>query len=725
MKVIFKILKIMLTGLAIFLGILVIAFFVLRINPKPEIISLERSVISEEEIDKMALKAVGQMSIEEKVQMMSPRLKSMLKFGLEILGDGGKYNHHSYQAGGNERLRIPTIRFFDGPRGLVSGKATCFPVSMSRAATFDPELEFRIGKAISEEIRASDGNYFGGVCINLLRHPAGGRAQEGYGEDSFLTGQMGSYLTKGVQTNNVMACIKHYALNNQENTRFKVNVNVDERVLREVYLAHFKECIDNGAASLMGAYNKFRNEQVCASSYLLTKVLREDWGFKGFTISDFVWGVRNTEASATAGLDIEMPAVTYYGDKLVKAVNDGKVAEHYLDESAFQIARTVLKFETAPDPLADYPKSLIGSKEHISLALETAEKSIVLMQNNNSVLPFDKTKIKKVLVVGKLAETKNIGDHGSSQVRPEYVITPLEGLTNQYSSTIDFIYDNGNNLDTLKKKVSSADAVIYVVGYNHNDEGEFISDKKKFPGGDRKSLRLHEDESKMLIETGSLNKNSAAVLIGGSAIIVEEWKDKVNSIIHAFYPGMEGGTAIAKVLFGDVNPGGKLPFTVAKDESQYPDFDITATEVTYNRYHGYIRLDHEGTEAAFPFGFGLSYTEFTQDSMIVKIEDEHIVVSLNVTNTGTRKGDQVIQLYVGFDNSEVEREHKLLKGFQRVTLDQGESKRILIKCPFDKIKYYNPETNSWLLEKMEYQVYMGSSSNEKDLIKGSLLMNKN
>jgi beta-glucosidase len=714
-----KILRKILTGLFILIGLLVIAFFILKINPKPKIIRLERRIISEEEVDKMAYKAIGQMTIDEKVQMMSPRLKSMLKFGLEMLGDGMKYNQHSYQAGGNERLNIPTVRFFDGPRGLVNGKATCFPVSMGRAASFDKDLEFRIGAAISSEIRAIEGNYFGGVCINLLRHPAGGRAQEGYGEDSYLTGQMGSALMKGIQTNNVMACIKHYAVNNQENTRFKVNVEVDERVLREVYLPHFEECVNNGAASVMGAYNKFRGNQACASSHLLTQVLKENWGFKGFTVSDFVWGVYNTENSAIAGLDIEMPCVQFYGKKLVTAVKEGKVPEKYIDESAFRITRTVLKFETAPDPVSEYPKSIIGCKEHVDLALEAAEKSIVLMQNNHSVLPFDKTKIKKILVVGKLAKTENIGDHGSSQVRPEYVVTPFEGLISNYSSAIEFTYDSGEEISLLKKKIAEANAVIYVVGYNYNDEGEFITNSKGSPGGDRKSIRLHEDESRLLQETGSLNQNSVAVLIGGSAIIVEEWKDKVNSIIHAFYPGMEGGTAIAKVLFGDVNPGGKLPFSVAKDESHYPGFDRMATEVTYDRYHGYIKLDHDGNKAAFPFGFGLSYTEFSQDSMNIKLENDQIAASVKVTNIGDRQGDQVVQLYIGFDNSTVEREHKLLKGFERVSINSGESRRITIKCPFDKIKYYDPKTNSWILEKMEYQGYLGSSSDEDDLIKKS------
>lgn len=706
-------------GLLIFLAVLLLAFFILRINPKPEIIKLERRAVSDEEIDKMARDAVGKMKLEEKVAMMTPVLKSMLKFALEMAGNGMKYNHDSYQAGGNERLNIPTMRFFDGPRGLVSGEATCFPVSIARAASFDRELEYRIGDVIGKEVRAAQGNYFGGVCINLLRHPAGGRAQEGYGEDSYLTGQMGVSLMKGVQSNNVMACIKHYAVNNQENTRFDVNVEADERVLREVYLPHFMECVDNDAASVMGSYNKFRGDQVCASSYLLTKVLKEDWNFRGFVISDFIFAVKDTELSARAGLDIEMPTTIFYGNKLLKAVKDGRVPENHIDESAFRIARTVLKYEMVPDPLPDYPESLIGSGEHIALALEAAERSIVLMQNNNKVLPFDRKETKRVLVAGKLAVSQNIGDHGSSRVRPAYIVTPLDGLKKLYGSEVEFIHDSGENTDSLKEKIRKADAVVYVVGYNHDDEGEYATKSKYTTGGDRKSLRLHESESRMIRETAMLSKNSVVVLIGGSAIIVEEWKDKVNGIIHAFYPGMEGGTAIAKVLFGDVNPGGKLPFTVASDESHYPGFDINATEVTYDRYHGYIKLDHDGNKASFPFGFGLSYTEFSHDSLSVECGPDGVVASLIVTNTGERKGDQVIQLYIGFDGSKVEREHKLLKGFERVSLNPGETRKVSISCPFERLRYYDPVSGSWILEKMEYQLYLGPDSDEGDLLKGT------
>ena len=722
MKILKKILKgILLTILSI-IALLVIAFFVLRINPKPEIIELERKVMSDAQIDQWARELVDQMSTEEKVQMMSPRLKSNLKMVLEILSDGQRYNQRSYQAGGNERLNIPTMRFFDGPRGLVSGEATCFPVAMARAASFDCDLEFKIGEVIGKEIRAKDANYFGGVCINLLRHPAGGRAQEGYGEDSYMLGQMGSSLMGGVQKHNVMACIKHYALNNQENTRFTINVEADERVLREVYLAHFKECVDNGAASLMGAYNRFRGDQCCESPYLLRTVLKEDWDFTGFTISDFVWGTRDTEKAANGGLDIEMPAIQEYGKNLVNAVKDGRVSEKIIDESAFRVARTVLKFETTPDLLSAYPESLIGNKDHIDLALEAAEKSMVLMQNKQGVLPFDRSEVERVLVLGGLAITENIGDHGSSRVIPSYVVTPLEGLQNLYDSKIEFTYDSGEDIEKVKEIAEDVDAVIFVLGYNHDDEGEFIGIGKKEVGGDRKSLRLHETESKLIQEVGHMNKNSVVVLIGGSAIIVEEWKEQVNGIIHAFYPGMEGGTAIAKTIFGDNNPGGKLPFTVASDESHYPEFDRLGEEATYDRYHGYIKLDRDENKAAFPFGFGLSYTTFTHEHAVVSIQDDAVEVSVYVTNTGTLQGDQVMQLYIGFDNSAVEREHKLLKGFQRFTLNPGESKTVTLSCPFDKFKWYNPEAGAWELEHMEYQAYIGSSSDEEDLIMESFVI---
>ncbi len=712
-----KLKKILIIFISIILTIFLLIIILKAFDTKPAVMSINRSVQSSEAVDEKARELVSQMSLEEKVAMMTPALKSNFSFIMEILSDGQKYNYQAYAAGGNERLGIPSMRFFDGPRGMVSGEATCFPVSMQRAASFDPELERRVGEVIGKEIRANGGNYFGGVCINLLRHPAGGRAQESYGEDSYLLGQMGSALMRGVQTHNVMACIKHYALNNQENTRFEIDVDCDERVLREVYLAHFKECIDNGAASVMGAYNRFRGDQCCESPHLLRTILKDEWGFKGFTISDFVYGVRNTEKAATAGLDIEMPATNFYGENLVKAVNEGKVDQASIDEAAFRIARTILKFETAPDPLPQYPESLIGSSDHAALALEVAEKSMVLLKNENLVLPLETSKTKNVLVIGELAVAENIGDHGSSQVRPKYVVTPMQGLEKLYGDKINFEHYSGKDITKAKALAKNADAVIFVVGYDHDDEGEFMDMGFGEIGGDRTSIRLHDNESKLLQEVGPENGNSIVVLIGGSAIIVEEWKDKISGIIHAFYPGMEGGTAIAKTIFGDVNPSGKLPFTIPTDESHLPAFDRLGKSATYDRYHGYIKLDQDGHRAAFPFGFGLSYTTFTQDSADINLVDGNMEFSVNVTNTGNRTGDQVVQLYIGFDNSSVEREHKLLKGFQRVSLEPGETIRVKIPCPFEKLKWYNPEAKAWELEKMKYEAYIGTTSDEKDLIK--------
>jgi beta-glucosidase len=716
MQLLKKILKVGLYAILSLVVLLVGAYLILRIDTKPELIVLERKAMTDAQIDRRARELVDQMTLEEKVGMMSPVL-SIPQFAAEFISDGLRYNQHAYQAGGNERLGIPTMRFFDGPRGMVSGEATCFPVAMARAAAFDRDLEYRIGEVIGKEIRANGGNYFGGVCINLLRHPAGGRAQETYGEDSYLLGQMGSALLRGVQGQNVMACVKHYALNNQENTRFEINVEADERTLREVYLPHFKECVDQGAASVMGAYNLFRGDQACESPYLLTTLLREEWGFKGFTISDFIWGIRHTERAANAGLDIEMPFVQDYGKHLLQAVEEGRVAESTVDESAFRITRTILKFELAPDPVAEYSAALIGSEDHIALALEAAERSMVLMQNTDGVLPFAADELQEVLVVGRLAQTENIGDHGSSRVIPEYVVTPWQGLEAQYGDRVSFTYTSGEDIEQTKALARQADAVVFIVGYDHDDEGEYIFQGGVEIGGDRTSLRLPAAESELLRAVGPENPNSVAVLIGGSAILVEEWKDRVNGILHAFYPGMEGGTAIAKTLFGAVNPGGKLPFTVAADESHYPAFDRLAKEVTYDRYHGYSKLDRDQHRAAFPFGFGLSYTTFEHDSAEVRLRDSLIEVSATVRNTGTRTGDQVLQLYIGFDQSAVEREHKLLKAFQRVTLAPGESRRVTLTCPLERIRWYNPDRGQWELERMTYEAYIGSSSAEEDLIR--------
>ncbi|MFW6270695.1 MAG: beta-glucosidase family protein [Bacillota bacterium] len=691
-----------------------------------------------------AEKLVEQMSLEEKVYLMSGKVS--MEDMMADMKKGKHYNHVPYPAGGNERLGIPEMKFCDGPRGAVQGNSTCFPVSMARGATFDTNLEKRIGKAIGKEVRAHGGNYFGGVCINLPYNPGWGRSQETYGEESFHLGQMGSSLVKGVQEENVIACIKHYAFNSMEISRCKVNVTADKRTEREVYLSHFKDCIKAGAASVMSAYNLYQGVPCGHNDYLLNQVLKDEWDFDGFVISDFIMGVRDTVEAASGGMDVEMCHTKYFGDNLIEAVKEGKVKEEKIDEAALRIVRTLLAFTGADNK--DYSSDIIGCKEHISLAQEAAEKSMTLMKNDNEVLPFSREEVNKIAVIGKLADVENIGDHGSSRVFPEYVVTPLEGIENIAGDETEVIYVEGNDLDKAKKAAETADAVVFVVGYGPFDEGEYtdidafedinvdnMDNREEFDeeeagvgsevgaGGDRTdSLGLHEDEIDMIKIIGPLNENSAVVLIGGNMIMIEEWKNRVSAIIMAYYPGMEGGTAIARTLFGEVNPGGKLPFVVPYREEDLPQVDWDTSEQHYNYYHGYAKLEKEGIEPSLPYGFGLSYTEFEISNAVFKVEGNQIVSSCEVENTGERKGEEVVQLYVGFSNSRVDRPVKLLRGFERISLAPGEKKKVEVTCPLEKIRWYNPEKEEWELESMEYEIYIGTSSDNKDLIKGTFVI---
>lgn len=669
-----------------------------------------------------------QLSLEEKVHFMSGNLT--LEDMMKDMQAGHHYNEWPYEAGGNKRLGIPSMRFVDGPRGAVTGvaKTTAFPVSMARGAAFDLDLERRIGKAIGKEIRATGGNYFGGVCINLPPNPGWGRSQEVYGEDSFHLGAMGSALSEGVQSEAVIACVKHYAFNSMENARFTVDVKADKRTEREVYLSHFKDVIDSGAASVMSSYNQYQGEYAGHNHYLLNQVLKEEWDFDGFVVSDFIWGLRDTVKGANGGLDIEMNDTKHYGQKLVDAVKDGKVSEETVDKAVVRIIRTLLAFEEAYNN--DYGEEVLASKEHIGLALEAAEKSLTLMQNKKETLPFNKNEIRTVAVIGKLADEENTGDHGSSRVYPPYVITPLEGIKRELGSE-NVIYNDGSDLESAKADAERADAVVFIVGYNYDDEGEYVggSDSNEITagaafdsmGGDRKdSLGLHDDEINLINTVGPINNRSVAVLIGGNMIMIEEWKESVSSIIMSYYSGMEGGTALANVLVGQVNPSGKLPFVVPTNESHLPQIDWEADEIIYDYYHGYTKLDKEEIEPSLPYGFGLSYTTFDMSNAEFTVDNDYIEAAVDVKNTGDRSGDEVVQLYIGFSNSSVNRPVKVLKGFARVSLQAADEKTISIKVPVEKLKWFNPDTNKWELEQMDYEVYIGNSSSTKDLLKGTV-----
>lgn len=663
---------------------------------------------SKETIRLFVEEMLPQLTVAEKIGIMSGQVTE--KKLLDDLFLIEHYNVKPYPTMAVERLGLPNVRFVDGPRGVVAGSATCFPVSMARGATFDRELEEEIGKAIGAEIRAQGGNYYGGVCINLPRNPRWGRAQECYGEDQYHLGEMGAALTRGIQSQNVMACIKHFAMNSIENARFKADVYADKRTLHEVYLPHFKRCIEEGAASVMGAYNKVYGEQASESKLLLRDILRDKWGFEGFTLSDFLWAVKDAVKAVKNGMNIEMPCFCHYHDEIPKALEEGTLEMADLDEAVGYILRTILYYETRKDP-KEYTPDVLACPEHIAIAKRAAEESMVLLKNEGSILPFSKEKTDKILVLGVLGDTENIGDHGSSKVHPYYTITPLRGLMKKMP-TAQVLYNDGTNLERARELAADADAVVIVAGYIHSDEGEYLADRSDIAemGGDRKSMRLHQRDIDLIQGVKGINKNTIVSIVGSSAILIDEWEADVPAIIFSFYSGMEGGNALADILFGDICPSGKLPYTVAMSEEDYPFFDPDCTHADYEYYHGYCKMEKEERNVLYPFGYGLSYTTFAISEPSIETFADHAKITVTVKNTGKVTGAEVIQLYVGCEGSAVDRPVKVLKDFERVTLNPGEEKLVSLSVTKKSMAYFDEAKDDFTEEDITYIAYIGNCS---------------
>lgn len=646
---------------------------------------------------------VDQMTLKEKIYIMSANetLKDYLKGYVKKV----RYNEVPYVAGGVERLGIPPIRFCDGPRGVDSGSSTCFPVSMARGATFNPALEEEVGIAIGEEVRAHGANFFAGVCINLPYNPGDGRSQETYGEDSYHLGEMGAALVRGVQSQNVAACIKHYAFNSMENSRFKVDVTANKRTEREVFLPHFKRCLDEGALALMSSYNKYQGTYCGHHRYLLRDVAKGEWGFEGPVMSDFLMGVRDTVEGITGGQDIEMRICRVYSyRKVKKALDQKKISIDMINEAAVRIVEMLLMLQDETED-KKYPASLIASEEHTELARRVAEEGITLIKNDG-MLPLQKEQ--KIVLLGDLADEKNIGDHGSSCVNPPYVVTLTQAMKNEYSN-VSFIWVPTSDAEESLSLLREADAVVAVCGLRHCDEGEFMPQKKTDRGGDRSSLSLHEEDLRLIELASRSNRNTAVVLMGGNAIMMHDWKDKVKAIVMAYYPGMEGGNALARILMGDVNPSGKLPFVIATDEKDYPRVNWDTDHQFYDYYHGYRKLDKEEKKADVPFGYGLSYTSFElKNPLLISSDEEEGVFEVTVKNTGERDGAEVVQLYVGFPDSLVDRPIRTLAAFEKVWVGAKGEKTVQLTVKKDRLGWYDEKTGCFVQDTI-YEAYIGNS----------------
>lgn len=646
------------------------------------------------------------LSIEERVQDLLSRMT--LEEKIEQLSG----NESGFSTKPNERLGIPGIKCTDGPVGVRWIRATAFPTSILMGSSWDIELMEKVASAIAKETKARGRNQLLGPCINIIRDPRGGRSAETYGEDPYLISKMAVAYIKGIQSQKIIATPKHYACNNQENGRGTNNVKIDERLLREFYLPHFQASICEAQAwSIMSAYNLLNGSYCSENEHLLRNILKNEWGFKGFVISD--WGAcHSTIPSAKNGLDLEMPHTQFFGKPLLDAVKQGLVSEETINDSVGRILRA--KFWTGlfeEKPKLD--KKVINCQEHQELAKDAAKAGIVLLKNERNILPLDKNKIKKIAVIGPNAGIARPHLGGSAKVVPFYAISVLDGIKLKIGDKMEISYVKGCDINTsISESMNEAiniakksDVAIVAVGLNSDIETE---------GRDRDYLNLPEIQEDLIKKISKANKNTVVVLIGGIGITMQSWIDKVPALLVAWYPGEQGGSAIADILFGDYNPSGKLPITFPKSLEQLPPYDNNYESASVCR--GYRYYEKHKIEPQFPFGFGLSYTKFNYSNL--KIEPKNISVegkvnvSLGIQNIGKYEGSEVIQLYVRDVVSSVDRPVKELKGFKKINLKIGEKKTVSFTLTEKELSFYNVNKKKFVVEPGKFEVLIGASSRD-------------
>jgi beta-glucosidase len=645
---------------------------------------------------------------------------------------------------GVPRLGIPPIRMADGPMGVRRWtwegepgekdvphiKTTAFPAGIALAATWNTALAHQEGQTIAQEALALGRDQMLGPTVNINRTPLWGRNFEGFGEDPWLAGRIAVGYISGMQGEGVIATVKHFAANNQEDHRNTVNVKVDERALQEIYYPAFRAAIEEaGVWSVMSAYNKVNGNWAAENPVLLDEMLKKQWGFKGFVVSD--WGsTHSTEATANSGLDVEMPAgSTMPGliaalqkmpggnpgfdggyltrDKLKPLVQSGKIQQDTIDDKVRRILRAT--FGIGLFERTRKTGGPVDTDEQRAIARTVADQSIVLLKNDAGVLPVDPGKVRRIAVVGPNADVAVTGGGGSSEVASSYAIKPLDAIrTRAGTIAIDYAKDGPAAIDAAKR----ADMVIVIAGDDAKVESEMY---------DRKSLDLPPGQDELIANVARANRNTVVVLNAGAPVAMSKWLDGARAVVLAWFGGQEGGHAIADVLFGDVNPSGKLPVTFPKelkDTPAYGNYPGANGEVNYSEgiFVGYRHYDEKNIEPLFPFGHGLSYAKFDYSDLRVFPKTPRFSQLVNVTfavkNTGARAGAEVVQVYLHDVKSSVPRPPKELKAFTRVELKPGEAKTIELQLEPRTMSFYDPQMKGWATEPGEFEVFIGSSSRD-------------
>ena len=634
------------------------------------------------------------------------------------------------------RLGVPARYFSDGPLGvrenvdrkyrpLGLGKdySTTMPAGICLAATWDPDLAYTEGETIGEEARARGKDIMLGPAVNIFRTPLGGRNFEYFGEDPLLAGRMAVGYIHGEQSQDVASCVKHFALNNQEYERGTINVEVDERALREIYLPAFKAAVQEGGVwTVMGAYNQFRGQHCCENDYLLNQILKGEWGFKGLVMSDW-GGTHDTREAALNGLDVEMGQRKNYNDcYLADAYLDGLKNGTYpvagLDDKVRRSLRVMFATHVF-DP--GRTNGSLNTVAHEMVSRHVAEEGIVLLKNQNHLLPLDTAQVKTIAVIGENAVRPQDFAGGSSEVHSFYEISPLQGIVNRADKEVNIIFSEGYGtnadptaVDRAVAAAKAADVVVYVGGLNKSKgfDGE---------GGDHKDFKLPYGQDELIQKIIAANPKTIVVMVGTPAEM-DAWADDAAAVLQAWYMGMEGGNALAGILFGDVNPSGKLPCSIPKKLEDSPAHALGAYPGTNGVVNykegllvGYRWFDTKKIEPQFPFGYGLSYTTFKYSNLqMVKGGDNGTIVTaqFDIENTGSRPGAEIAQLYVHENHPALMRPEKELKGFQRVFLQPGEKQTISIPLTETAFGYYDPAKKSWVAQKDKFKILVGGSSRD-------------
>jgi beta-glucosidase len=695
-------------------------------------------------IDVRVEDALSRMTLEEKVKILHAQSK--------------------FSSAGVPRLGIPEIWTTDGPHGIrpevmwdewdqakwTNDSCVAFPALTCLAATWNEEMSALYGKSIGEEARYRDKDVLLGPGVNIYRTPLNGRNFEYMGEDPFLSSKMVVPYVQEVQKNGVAVCVKHYALNNQEAKRHEYDAVVDDRTLYEIYLPAFKAAVQEGGAwSIMGAYNYYKGQHLCHNQYMLNDILKGEWGFDGAVISDW-GGVHDTDQAITNGLDLEFGTWTnglnmsssnsydtyYLADPYLAKLRSGEASEDVLNDKARRVLRLI--FRTAMNN--DKPAGSMCSPEHYEAARKIAGEGIVLLKNDMNVLPINLDAAKKILVVGENAIKMMTVGGGSSSLKVQHECTPLEGIVAAAGDKAEVVYERGyvgdvtgeyngvvtgQNLSESRSEdkliadavaaAKDADAVIFIGGLNK-------SAHQDCEDSDRYGLELPYAQDKAIEALAAVNPNLTVVIVSGNAVAMP-WVDKVNGIVETWFLGSQAGHALADVLFGKVNPSGKLPFTFPvklKDNAAHAldAYDPEDLSVEYKEgiFVGYRWAEKQQIKPLFAFGHGLSYTDFRYgEAKVAKTsmkENGTITVSVDVENVGSVAGKEVVQLYIGDQEASVARPIKELKGFRKVALEPGQKQTVTFEITPDMLKFFDADKHEWVLEKGKFTAYIGAASDD-------------